>query len=179
MIADATVDCYNEEEQVTGLFTMIQDQLVVPFQTLVLGVGVTVEGVELTTDGQIVAICTRDEFRQTVPILDLPLPTPEGCTNSLLTSRSRIGNENAGARDAQVPRWRRSTRRALESSCNRFSDSASQVVYRPVLEPQAARSYSWSMPPRMSCRRITALAFGSERAIGVRRPIPRWGRAAL
>jgi hypothetical protein len=76
MIADATVDCYNEEEQVTGLFTMIQDQLVVPFQTLVLGVGVTVEGVELTTNGQIVAICTRDEFRQTVPILDLPLPTP-------------------------------------------------------------------------------------------------------
>jgi hypothetical protein len=73
MIADATVDCYNEEEQVTGLFTMIQDQLVVPFQTLVLGVGVTVEGVELTTNGQIVAICTRDEFRQTVPILD-----PEG-----------------------------------------------------------------------------------------------------
>ena len=76
MIADATVDCYNEEEQVTGLFTMIQDQLVVPFKTLVLGVGVTVEGVELTTDGQIVAICTQDEFRQTVPILDLPLPTP-------------------------------------------------------------------------------------------------------
>ena len=37
MIADATVDCYNEEEQVTGLFTMIQDQLLVPFQTLVLG----------------------------------------------------------------------------------------------------------------------------------------------
>ena len=63
MIADATVDCYNEEEQVTGLFTMIQDELVVPFQTLVLGGGVTVEGVELTTDGQIVAICTRDEFR--------------------------------------------------------------------------------------------------------------------
>jgi hypothetical protein len=76
MIADATVDCYNEEEQVTGLFTMIQDKLVVPFQTQVLGVGVTVEGVELMTDGQVVAICTRDEFRQAVPILDLPLPTP-------------------------------------------------------------------------------------------------------
>jgi hypothetical protein len=37
MIEQATVDCYNEEEQVTGLFTMIEDDLALPFQTAVLG----------------------------------------------------------------------------------------------------------------------------------------------
>jgi hypothetical protein len=48
-----------------------------------------------------------------------------------------------------------------------------------VFEPQAARSYSWTIPPRMSRRRIMALAYGSERSIGVVRPIPRWGRAVV
>ena len=32
MVAEATVDCYNEDEQVTGLFTMIEDNLALPFQ---------------------------------------------------------------------------------------------------------------------------------------------------
>ena len=44
LVEEATIDCYNEDEQVTGLFTMIEDNLAVPFQTTVLGVEVTVEG---------------------------------------------------------------------------------------------------------------------------------------
>lgn len=76
MVEEATVDCYNEDEQVTGLFTMIEDNLAVPFETLVLGVNVTVASVDLTESGQIVAICARDESRQAIPILDLRLPTP-------------------------------------------------------------------------------------------------------
>jgi hypothetical protein len=48
MVQAATVDCYSEDEQVGGLFIMIEDNLAVPFKTLVLGVGVTVERVELT-----------------------------------------------------------------------------------------------------------------------------------
>jgi hypothetical protein len=32
LIEQATVDCYNEEEQVTGLFTMIEDNLAIPFE---------------------------------------------------------------------------------------------------------------------------------------------------
>ena len=31
LIEQATVDCYNEEEQITGLFTMIEDNIAVPF----------------------------------------------------------------------------------------------------------------------------------------------------
>jgi hypothetical protein len=76
MVEEATVDCYNEDEQVTGLFTMLEDNLAVPFETLVLGVNVTVANVDLTDRGQIVAICSHDESRQAIPILDLRLPTP-------------------------------------------------------------------------------------------------------
>jgi hypothetical protein len=76
MVDEATVDCHDEDEQVTGLHTMIVDNLTVPFQTQILGVDVTVEDIDLTGCGQIVALCCRGRFRQAVSILDLPLPTP-------------------------------------------------------------------------------------------------------
>ena len=41
-----------------------------------LGVEVTVERVDMTDDGQIVAVCARGRSRQCVPILELPLPDP-------------------------------------------------------------------------------------------------------
>jgi hypothetical protein len=75
MIAEATVDAYGDDEQLTGLFTMIEDHLVVPFITTVLGVEVTVKKVDLTADG-IVAICGRGRDRQRIDLLDLPLPIP-------------------------------------------------------------------------------------------------------
>jgi hypothetical protein len=80
LIAEATVDCYNESECVTGFYTMLEANLAVPFQTTVLGVDVTVTGVDVTEDEQITAVCTRGKAKQRIPILDLPLPTqpPEG-----------------------------------------------------------------------------------------------------
>ncbi|TKA11431.1 calcium-binding protein [Actinacidiphila oryziradicis] len=76
MIDEATVDAYNEDEQLTGLLTMLQENLDVPFTTAVLGVEVTVRGVDLTPGGQIVALCSRGSIRQSIEILELPLPTP-------------------------------------------------------------------------------------------------------
>jgi hypothetical protein len=76
LIAEATVDCYNESECVTGFFTMLEDSIAVPFQTVVLGVDVTVTRVDLSEDGQITAVCTRGKAKQRISILDLPLPTP-------------------------------------------------------------------------------------------------------
>ncbi|MGH2842228.1 MAG: calcium-binding protein [Solirubrobacteraceae bacterium] len=76
LIEEATVDCYNEQEQITGLFTMIEDHLALPFQTVVLGMPVTVAKVDLTISDEIVAICRRDGHEQAIPILDLALPTP-------------------------------------------------------------------------------------------------------
>ncbi|MER7006725.1 calcium-binding protein [Dactylosporangium sp. NPDC000555] len=75
MIEEATVDAYNDDEQLTGLYTMIEDHLAVPFTTTVLGAEVTVRKIDLTADS-IVAICSRGRDRQRIDLLDLPLPTP-------------------------------------------------------------------------------------------------------
>ena len=76
MIEEAMVDCHDESEQMTGWFTMIDENLTVPFETTVLGVPVTVVGVELNRSEQIVAVCARGRDRQSLRILDLPLPSP-------------------------------------------------------------------------------------------------------
>jgi len=76
LVEEAIVDCYKESEQATGLYTMIEEHLAVPFETTVLGVPVTVERVQLTLREEIVAVCRRARARQTVPLLDLPLPSP-------------------------------------------------------------------------------------------------------
>ncbi|HEV2782661.1 MAG TPA: calcium-binding protein [Actinophytocola sp.] len=76
MVAEATVDCYNDGECLAGFHTMLDEHLAVPFQTSVLGVDVSVTKIDLTADEQIVAVCVRGRSRQRIPILDLPLPTP-------------------------------------------------------------------------------------------------------
>src|SRR5262249_56831288 len=80
MVEEATVDAYGESEQVGGFFTMIDERLAVPFETTLLGLPVTVKGVDLSERDEIVAICTRGRLRQPIPILDvvLPLPPPAG-----------------------------------------------------------------------------------------------------
>ncbi|HEV7804945.1 MAG TPA: hypothetical protein VGO80_03945 [Solirubrobacteraceae bacterium] len=75
LIEEATIDCYNEDEQVTGLLTMIEDSLDTPFEARVLGSDVTAERIELADCGHIVAICARGNQRQAIPIIDLRLPT--------------------------------------------------------------------------------------------------------
>ena len=74
LIAEATLDCRDEQEAVIGFFTMIQDNLVVPFQIEVLGVGVTVDDIGLNAAEEIVAICSRGKHRQAIALIDLPLP---------------------------------------------------------------------------------------------------------
>ncbi|MFH8485284.1 hypothetical protein [Streptomyces longisporoflavus] len=76
LIEEATVDAWGEGEQRTGLLTMLEEHLEVPFTTAVLGVEVTVRGVGLSPDGGIVALCWRGRVRQPIGILDLPLPAP-------------------------------------------------------------------------------------------------------
>lgn len=76
LIEEATVDAYNESEQAVGFYTMIEDNLELPFQTEILGMEVTVEAVDITEDDQVVAVCRRGSKRQRIPILDLPLPAP-------------------------------------------------------------------------------------------------------
>jgi hypothetical protein len=76
MIEEAIVDAYGESEQIVGFYTMLDENLAVPFQTKMLGVEVLVERVDMTDDEQIVVVCVRGKSRQRVPILDLPMPDP-------------------------------------------------------------------------------------------------------
>ena len=75
LVEEATVDAYNDEEQLGGFAVMIEDNLEMPFETTVLGVMVTVNGVTQTESG-IVADCVRDGQHQAISVLDLPLPEP-------------------------------------------------------------------------------------------------------
>lgn len=76
MIEEATVDAYGESEQTTGWYTMLEEHLALPFDTTMLGILVKVVALDVRGDNGIVAICTRGRERQSVPILDLPLPQP-------------------------------------------------------------------------------------------------------
>ena len=69
LIEQAVVDAYGEEGQAGGFFTMIEEHLALPFSVKVLGVDADVEKVDMTLDGQIVAICRRGKTRQKIPIL--------------------------------------------------------------------------------------------------------------
>ena len=77
LIAEATVDCYNESEEITGIFTMLEENLAVPFTTTLLGIEVTVERVDLNDADEIVAVCRRGRERLRVSVIDLPLPEPK------------------------------------------------------------------------------------------------------
>ena len=76
LIAEALIDAYGDSEQRTAFFTVLEDSLALPFTTRVLDIEVSVEGLDLTVDEQIVAICSHGPTRQRIPILDLPLPDP-------------------------------------------------------------------------------------------------------
>jgi Calcium binding len=75
LVEEATVDAYNDEEQLSGFAVMIEDNLEMPFETTVLGVMVTVNGVAQTESG-IVADSVCDGQHQAISALDLPLPEP-------------------------------------------------------------------------------------------------------
>ena len=76
LVEQATVDAYDMDEQLAGLRAVIGDELVTPFQTMVLGVEVTVTGVDLVPGTGIVALCRCGAYKQRIGLLDLPLPSP-------------------------------------------------------------------------------------------------------
>src|SRR5947207_5824043 len=83
MIEEATVDCYDELEQASGFYTMIEDHLAVPFTTQVLGVEVSVVGVEMDDNGSLKAVCERNGKRQLIGLIDL-----QDCSLSALALRA-------------------------------------------------------------------------------------------
>jgi len=76
LVEEAVIDAYGESEQCVGFLTMLEEHFAVPFTTDILGTSVRVELVDLNGADEIVVICRRGKQRQSIPILDLPLPSP-------------------------------------------------------------------------------------------------------
>jgi hypothetical protein len=76
LIDEAIVDAHDPEEQAMGFLACIDDQVQVPFTTVVLGRPVTVTGFTDSPDGAVVAVCKAGRATQRIALLDLPLPTP-------------------------------------------------------------------------------------------------------
>jgi hypothetical protein len=59
MIDEAIVDAYTESEQAVGFHATVEQHLQLPFETVLLGVAVTVKKVDVTGAGEIIAVCCR------------------------------------------------------------------------------------------------------------------------
>ena len=142
MVEEATVDCYNEDEQVGGLFNMIEDRLAVPFETLLLGVEVTVASVNMADSGQIVAICslvTRALAR-----------LPSGPSRS---ANAHVKSYGGAVSPGGTPPWRTSDRsRSGEATTRAISGVSRTSSPAPTsCHPGTMRSALWmSQPNRFS-----------------------------
>lgn len=76
MVEEATVDAYDEYEQLAAFHAVIEDHLALPFDTTVLGVTVSVTAIQDRPGSSIIALCRRGRYRQAIGILDLPPPEP-------------------------------------------------------------------------------------------------------
>lgn len=81
LIDEATIDCYGEEEQHSGLLTMIEDNVECPFRAKVIGEEVIVTGFEWPKAGYgLFAVCERNgrEYQVDINSLEWVKPLPEG-----------------------------------------------------------------------------------------------------
>ncbi len=75
LIEEATVDCYDDYECLTGFATMIDDNLDFPFSAKVVGGDVMVTGAAEERD-EILAACERKGKKYTVNILNIEFTSP-------------------------------------------------------------------------------------------------------
>ncbi|ROO52036.1 hypothetical protein EDC02_6933 [Micromonospora sp. Llam0] len=110
MIEEATVDTYGDDEQLTGLFTMIEEHLAVPCATAVLGIEATVQKVDLTAVSSRSAAGAGTGRRSTCSTCRYPLlhrTAPRGSTPT------GIGQ---GDKPGPAPRTRRCVQTGLQEA---------------------------------------------------------------
>jgi hypothetical protein len=81
LIEEATVDCYNEDEQHVGFMTMIEDNVICPFKAKVLGEEVEVVELRGAKSGYGVdAVCRYKgkDHRISIFSLEWPKQKPKG-----------------------------------------------------------------------------------------------------
>ena len=76
LIEQAIVDAYGPAEQAVGFHATLEQKLALPFNTVVFGVTVSVRKLDVTSRGEVVAVCYRGRERSLIPLVDLPLPDP-------------------------------------------------------------------------------------------------------
>ena len=101
LIAEATVDCYNESEEITGIFAMLEESLAIPFTTTLLGVEVTVDRFDLNDTDKIVAVCRRGRERLRVLSSTCLCPSlnRKGQNGSMPTGNGLNGNDRCPRSD--------------------------------------------------------------------------------
>lgn len=75
-LARRLADRYDRADRLTGLLTMLEQQVRLPFPTRVLGMSVVVDGLELTGSAQLVAVVRRGQHELRIGLDQLPLPDP-------------------------------------------------------------------------------------------------------
>ena len=76
LVEEALTDAYGDSEQASAFYTMLENDLQLPFETVILGVTATVEAIDITEDDQLVAVCRAGKTQQRISLSELPLPTP-------------------------------------------------------------------------------------------------------
>ena len=76
LIEEALIDAYGESEQAASFYTMMENDLQLPFETEILGVAASVESIDITNDDELVAICRKGKTKQRISLMELPLPSP-------------------------------------------------------------------------------------------------------
>jgi hypothetical protein len=81
LIEEATVDAYGEEEEHTGLLTMIDDNIVCPFRAKVIGEEIEVTALEWPPSGYgLMAVCEHKgkTYHLDITALEWVKPRPKG-----------------------------------------------------------------------------------------------------
>ena len=95
LIEEITVDCYGEDEELTGFLTYFEDALERPVEATVVGVPVTIVGVDCPGDALrgLVARCRRGGADYEVSLLDVALPRGSELARILAAYRYWAGAE--------------------------------------------------------------------------------------
>lgn len=72
LIEEATIDSYDEYEQINGFACTIEDRVEFPFFAKVVGEEVEVIGIDMQGD-EVIAICKRNGKKHTINVLDLEI----------------------------------------------------------------------------------------------------------
>ncbi len=75
LIEEATIDAHDVAEQAAGFYNLIDEQLLLPFKTKVLGREADVVAIDMDDDDRLVAVCKVGRRRQRIGLVDLALPS--------------------------------------------------------------------------------------------------------